>query len=224
MVRELRNLGAVLYCKTSVPYTLMSGETVNNIIGCTWNPKNRLLTSGGSSGGEGALIGLRGSVLGFGTDIGGSIRIPAAFNGLYGIRPSAGRMPYEGMANSMDGQNSVLSVVGPLSCSVGGLRLAIKSILSQKPWLHDPLCLEMPWRDHEERRVEMGQLTFGVMKHDGTVTPHPPVQRAIEIVIARVKDLGHKVHRTYLLTIRKRLISYGWIGDGVESTVTCAWY
>lgn len=73
MVRELRKLGATLYCKTSVPHTLMCGETVNNIIGYTWNPKNRNLSSGGSSGGEGALIGLRGSCAGFGTDIGMSI-------------------------------------------------------------------------------------------------------------------------------------------------------
>lgn len=109
LVKELRDLGAVLYCKTSVPHTLMTGETTNNIIGyvrpfpklsCiqpdeyadsgnhqTWNPKNRNLSCGGSSGGEGALIALRGSPVGFGTDIGGSIRIPAAFNGLYGLRP-----------------------------------------------------------------------------------------------------------------------------------------
>jgi hypothetical protein len=60
MVKELRNLGAVMYCKTSVPHTLMSGETVNNIIEYTRNPKNRNLTAGGSSGGEGALIGIRG--------------------------------------------------------------------------------------------------------------------------------------------------------------------
>ena len=60
MVRELRNSGAVLYCKTSVPHTLMTGETINNIVGYTLNPKNRQLTCGGSSGGEGALIGLRG--------------------------------------------------------------------------------------------------------------------------------------------------------------------
>jgi amidase len=60
MVKMLRNAGAVLYCKTSVPHTLMSGETVNNIIGYTLNPKNRHLTAGGSSGGEGALIGIRG--------------------------------------------------------------------------------------------------------------------------------------------------------------------
>lgn len=74
MIGELRSLGAILFCKTSVPHTLMSGETVNNIIGYTWNPKNRNLTCGGSSGGEGALIGLKGSPVGFGTDIGGSIR------------------------------------------------------------------------------------------------------------------------------------------------------
>lgn len=73
MVRELRNLGAILYCKTSVPHTLMSGETVNNIVGFTLNPKNRNLSAGGSSGGEGALIGLKGSPLGFGTDIGKSL-------------------------------------------------------------------------------------------------------------------------------------------------------
>ena len=70
IVKQLRNMGATLYCKTSVPHTLMCGETVNNIIGYTWNPKNRNLSSGGSSGGEGALIGLRGSCAGFGTDIG----------------------------------------------------------------------------------------------------------------------------------------------------------
>ena len=201
MVRELRNLGAILYCKTSVPHTLMSGETVNNIIDYTWNPKNRYLTSGGSSGGEGALIGLKGSPLGFGTDIGGSIRIPAAFNGLYGIRPSAGRMPYQGMANSMDGQNSVLSVVGPLSTTAGGLRLAMKSLLSQEPWLHDPLVLEIPWRSEQEQNVfdlvksasKDNTFTFGVLKNDGVVTPFPPVQRAMSIVVKTLEKLGHKV-------------------------------
>lgn len=202
MVRELRDLGAVLYCKTSVPQTLMSGETVNNIIGYTWNPKNRNLSSGGSSGGEGALIGLKGSPIGFGTDIGGSVRIPAAFNGLYGIRPSVGRLPYEGMANSMDGQNSILSVVGPLSHSAASLRLIIKALLSQQPWLHDPLVHEIPWRDEQEQQVidligsakpGATKLAFGIMKHDGVVTPHPPVQRAMDIVVKTLEKLGHKV-------------------------------
>lgn len=201
MVRELRNLGAVLYCKTSVPHTLMSGETVNNIIGYTWNPKNRYLCSGGSSGGEGALIGLKGSPGGYGTDIGGSIRIPAAFNGLYGIRPTSGRLPYEGMANSMDGQNSVLSVVGPLATTARAVRLLTQSLLSQKPWQYDPLVVDMPWRDAEEQAIRdivksassKGQLALAVLKTDGIVTPQPPVQRAITAVVEALEKAGHKV-------------------------------
>lgn len=197
MVKELRALGAVLYCKTSVPHTLMSGETNNNITGYTTNPKNRNLSCGGSSGGEGALIALRGSPMGLGTDIGGSIRIPAAFNGLYGLRPSAGRLPYEGMANSMDGQNSVLSVVGPIAHSVASLKLLVRSLLSQQPWLHDPLCHEIPWRDDQEEQVResisTSKIAFGIMKHDGIVAPHPPVQRAMNIVIKTLGHLGHKV-------------------------------
>jgi amidase len=197
MVRELRALGAILYCKTSVPHTLMSGETINNIIGYTWNPKNRNLCSGGSSGGEGALIGLKGSPAGFGTDIGGSIRIPAAFNGLFGIRPSGGRMPYHGMANSMDGQSSVLSVVGPLATTIGSLTYVFKSILSHSPWLYDPLVVELPWREAQEKEtqalISSGKLTFGVLKTDGVVTPQPPVARAIQIVADTIGKLGQKV-------------------------------
>lgn len=59
------------------------------------HPLNRALISGGSSGGEGALVGARGSPLGIGTDIGGSIRIPAGLCGIYGLSPSPGRHPYE---------------------------------------------------------------------------------------------------------------------------------
>ncbi|KAF1828551.1 amidase [Decorospora gaudefroyi] len=194
MVKVLRDAGAVLYCKTSVPHTLMSGETVNNIIGYTLNPKNRQLTAGGSSGGEGALIGIRGSPLGFGTDIGGSIRIPAGFNGLYGLRPSTGRLPYEGMANSMDGQNSILSVVGPLATNVASLRLATRTILASHPWLSDPLVHEIPWRpDHEAEVKRTKKLCFGILSHDSVVSPNPPIRRAIGIVVNALCEAGHDV-------------------------------
>lgn len=132
---------------------------------------------------------------------GGSIRIPAAFNGLYGIRPSSGRLPYEGMANSMDGQNSVLSVVGPLATTAGSVKLAVKSILSQNPHLYDPMVVDMPWRDAEEQAVYdlikgssgKGRLAFGVMRSDGIVFPNPPVLRAVDMVAAAVEKAGHKV-------------------------------
>ncbi|KAJ6028561.1 hypothetical protein N7540_004137 [Penicillium herquei] len=202
LTRELRNLGAVLYCKTSVPATLMSGETVNSIIGYTWNPKNRFLSSGGSSGGEGALIALRGSPAGFGTDIGGSVRIPASFNSLYGLRPSAGRIPYQGVANSMDGQNSILSVIGPLAPTARSLALLFKAVLSQEPWLHDPLALELPWRDDIVlqtreliQRAGRGDstLAFGLMRYNGVAKVHPPIARGLDIVGQTLKRLGHRV-------------------------------
>ncbi|PSK54799.1 hypothetical protein B9Z65_3888 [Elsinoe australis] len=197
MVKSFRSLGAVLYCKTSVPHTLMCGETVNNIINYTWNPTNRNLSSGGSSGGEGALLALRGSPVGFGTDIGGSIRIPAAFNGLYGLRPSTGRLPYQGMANSFDGAPGVLSVVGPLAPSPSALKLVTQAVLSEQPWFHDPLVHELPYRPDVEtetlRLAQSKQLVFGVLRHDGLCGLHPPVARAIEETVAAVKKAGHKV-------------------------------
>ncbi|PYH91073.1 amidase [Aspergillus ellipticus CBS 707.79] len=197
LVTDLLASGAILYVKTSVPMTLMCGETINNIITYTSNPKNRLLSSGGSSGGEGALIALRGSPAGFGTDIGGSIRIPAVFNGLFGIRPSSGRIPYQGAANSMDGQSTILSVVGPLARSAGDLMVLFKAVLRRAPWLTDPLVLEIPWRGDVERETRElvrgmpGRLAFGIMWDDGAVVPHPPIQRAMKIVEETVRELGH---------------------------------
>lgn len=204
LVRELRSLGAVLYCKTSVPATLMSGETINNIIGYTWNPKNRLLSSGGSSGGEGALIALRGSPVGFGTDIGGSVRIPAGFNNLYGLRPSSGRMPYQGVANSMDGQNSILSVIGPLAPTARSLAFIFKAVLSTQPWYYDPLVLELPWRDSiiDEARTLIKKskegayppsLSFGIMHYNGVTAVQPPIARGMKLVEQTLKRLGHRV-------------------------------
>lgn len=70
LVTLLLNAGAVFYVKTSVPQSLMTCETVNNIIGRTTNPRNKEWSCGGSSGGEGAIIGLRGGIIGVGTDIG----------------------------------------------------------------------------------------------------------------------------------------------------------
>ncbi|KAH8130556.1 amidase signature domain-containing protein [Trichoderma asperelloides] len=199
LVKELRNLGAVLFCKTSVPTTLMAAETANNIIGYTWNPKNRHLSSGGSSGGEGALIALRGSPAGFGTDIGGSIRVPSAFNGIFGLRPSSGRLPYEGVANSMDGQNIVLSVVGPMATSARSLKLLAKAVLMQSPWKYDPLVHELPWRSSIERAVQElidgdpCALTFGIMHHDDVVLPQPPVTRAMHLLERMLRRRSHQI-------------------------------
>lgn len=95
VARTLRRLGAVLYVKTNLPQSMMMSDSYNHVFGQCVNPLNRNLISGGSSGGEASLVAARGSPLGIGTDLGGSIRIPAGLCGLYGLAPSPGRHPYE---------------------------------------------------------------------------------------------------------------------------------
>jgi amidase len=186
----LLGAGAVLYVKTSVPQSLMVCETINNIFGRTTNPRGKNWSCGGSSGGEGAIIGFRGSVIGVGTDIGkslslafqqeyanqgkgGSIRVPAAFNFLYGLRPSHGRLPYAKMANSMEGQETIHSVCGPMCHSVADMRLFVTSVLSQKPWAYDSKVIPMPWRYDEEdaikEKIASHGLTLGYYSCDGNV-------------------------------------------------------
>ncbi|KAI9158302.1 amidase-6 [Paramyrothecium foliicola] len=197
LVTLLYKAGAVLYVKTSVPQSLMVCETINNITGRTVNPRNRDWAPGGSSGGEGAIVGFRGGVIGVGTDIGGSIRVPAAFNYLYGIRPSHGRLPYGKMANSMEGQETVHSVCGPLSHSIADMRLFMTSVLAQQPWSYDSKVVPLPWRDSEEAaikaKITTSSLTLAFYTCDGNVLPHPPILRGVQTVVDVLQKAGHTV-------------------------------
>ncbi|CZR68251.1 probable general amidase [Phialocephala subalpina] len=197
IVTDLRSLGAIIYVKTSVPQGSLSAETRNNIIGYTPNPLNRQLTVGGSSGGEGGLLALRGSSVGLGTDLGGSTRVPAGWNGCYGLRPSTGRLPYEGIASTIDGI-MLPFVVGPMATQVSGLELMMRSLLQTEPWRRDPMVIELPWKEDvfmkmNERVSGKDKMAFGIMVSDGYVNPQPPVERAMRMVADVVKALGHKV-------------------------------
>ncbi|THZ11500.1 glutamyl-tRNA amidotransferas-like protein subunit A [Aureobasidium pullulans] len=193
----LRKAGAVFYVKTSVPQSLMVCETVNNITGRSVNPRNKHLSPGGSSGGEGANVGIRGGIIGVGTDIGGSIRVPSAFNFLYGLRPSHGRLPYGKMANSMEGQETVHSVVGPITHSIPDMRLFVQSVLEQEPWKHDSKVIPMPWRQSEHdaavKKITSDKLTLGFFNNDGVVMPHPPILRGVDKVVSTLRENGHEV-------------------------------
>ncbi|OAA54531.1 Amidase [Niveomyces insectorum RCEF 264] len=196
IVQELRRQGAVVFAKTNVPTSLMAIETNNNLIGYTLNAANRLLSSGGSSGGEAALIASGGSLLGLGSDVGASIRLPSGYNGIVGLRPSHGRLPYLGVANSMVGHNTLESVVGPLGRSIEDLRLLVKTVLAAEPWKADPKVLKLPWRDDEEldalRKIVARKLTFGVLRDDGVVSPQPPVQRVLQDAVTKLKTRGYE--------------------------------
>ena len=145
----------------------MIGETINNIHGRTLNPHNRLLSCGGSSGGEGALIALHGSPLGIGTDIGGSVRVPAAFNGLWGIKPSHGRLPMSNVSKSLEGQESIRSICGLLAHLSTDLVFLMQALLQQSPWNYDPDVIDLPWRETRYSDGRTGKKTFGVVTYDG---------------------------------------------------------
>lgn len=191
LVDILEQAGAIIYVKTSVPTTLMMGETINNVFGRTLNPYNLNLTPGGSSGGESALIALGGSPLGVGTDIGGSIRHPCHCTGLYGLRPSHGRVSYQNVATTFVGQEAIRSVAGPMCRSPEDVRLFMKAVIEAKPWTQDPGCLPIPWRTEEEILPE--KLCFGIAMSDGRVAPTPPLRRALEMTRRKLEETGHLV-------------------------------
>jgi fatty acid amide hydrolase len=117
-VARMRQAGAILLGKTN--------ENQNPVYGRTRNPWNPDRAPGGSSGGEAALIAAGGSVLGLGSDMGGSIRLPAHACGVHGIKPTSGRLTMAGLAVLYTGQEAILAQPGPLARNVADLELAMQ--------------------------------------------------------------------------------------------------
>ncbi|KAF2276825.1 amidase signature enzyme [Westerdykella ornata] len=201
LVECLLKAGAVLYCKTQVPQTLMALDSHNNVFGRCINPFNSLATAGGSSGGEGALLALRGSILGVGTDVGGSIRIPAMCNGTYGIKPSWQRMPFAGQETGAPPAMAKLGIpasAGPLAHSVRDLQLFLEAVAGQEPWRWDPDVVPSPWSSLSSFYDASGKrgrrrLRIGVVRRDGVTEPHPPILRLLDEVSSKLRDAGMHV-------------------------------
>ncbi|KAK7987206.1 hypothetical protein PG988_002194, partial [Apiospora saccharicola] len=176
----LLDLGAVLYCKTNLPQSIMTGDSDNNVFGRTLNPRNTGLTAGGSTGGEGALLALRGSILGVGTDIGGSNRVPAVCNGVYGCRPSVGIIPHGGVRDlTVPGTVGVMSSAGPLATSMRDISLFLQIIVQAGPWKYDTNVTSLPWCCNPTPKKEQ-ILRIGLVQNDGLYTPTPPVRRGLK--------------------------------------------
>lgn len=189
IAKILEDAGAIFYVKTTTPMAMMSGETVSNIYGSTVNSINRRLSCGGSSGGEGALLAAKGSILGFGTDIGGSIRLPCNSQGLFGLRGSSNRLPYCKITNSMANQPILCSVIGPMSRHIEDLEFVTRLIIDSKPWLNDPKCPPITWRNYDMDT----KLSFGLHNPTYYTYLHPQVKRALEIVRKSLTERGHEV-------------------------------
>ncbi|KAG5791146.1 hypothetical protein H9Q69_009796 [Fusarium xylarioides] len=188
VVAALRAEGAIFFCKTTMPQSAMAIETVSNLWGRTLNPFNRELNAGGSSGGDAVLVAMKGTPLTPDTDLGGSIRVPAAFNGLYGLKPTAARIPKGGMPDL--GQSLIQVSFGPICHSIEDMELLTRVINAHPHNRFDVTCAPVPWRKVD---APEGKLKIGLMKWDGVVMPHPPILRALEHTKQFLIEAGHEV-------------------------------
>ncbi|XP_070817906.1 fatty-acid amide hydrolase 1 [Chaetodon trifascialis] len=189
LVGVLKRQGAIPFVKTNLPQALLNYDCSNPIYGQTMNPHNPQKTPGGSSSGEGALIGGGGSLLGLGSDIGGSIRIPASFCGICGFKPTAGRLSSQGVNPIFRGQKSVLSSPGPMARDVDSLALCMQALLCDHMFTLDPTVPPMPFN------VQIYQsskpLRIGYVENDGYTQSSPSMVRAVREVKALLEQAGH---------------------------------
>ncbi|GME60352.1 hypothetical protein Z519_08470 [Neofusicoccum parvum] len=213
----LWDAGCVFYARTTEPQSTMHLECANNITGRTANPWNRALTPGGSTGGEGALLGLGASVLGIGGDIGGSVRAPASNCGVYGFKPTSRRLPLAGMKCTMLGNETVLPTFGPLARSRETVNLFMRVVLDMEPWRYDPWLFPKPWTPVTLEKP----LKVAVQWDDRMVKPHPPMIRALKEVAEACRVAGMKVVDWTSLEHEKAwsLISRLYFPDGGEDTI-----
>ncbi|KAI5117279.1 hypothetical protein M0805_005604 [Coniferiporia weirii] len=189
LVRLLRDAGAVPYVKTTIPITLLSFESASAVFGRATNPHNSGYSPGGSSGGEAALLASGGSRIGLGTDVAGSVRVPAHYSGIYAIRASAGRFLKTGNATSMPGQEGVPAVCSPMARTLEDLETFWKAIFQMEPWNYDHSVLHMPWKP-----VDLSpKVKFGVMWDDGVVPVSPACRRALMSVVDNLRLGGYEV-------------------------------
>jgi fatty acid amide hydrolase len=187
IVRALRDAGAVVLGRTNLSQTMLYVESRNPLFGQTANPFSLDHTPGGSSGGEGAAIAAGMSPLGVGTDIGGSIRTPAAFCGIAGVKPTLDRFPMRGYRSVLVGQEVVRGQGGPLARTVDDLALFYAALDTTKLGALDPRVPPVAWSD--PRGVPVERLRVGVYTNDGVLPASAAmvrgVERAAEILRAR---------------------------------------
>ncbi|KAF1830095.1 amidase [Decorospora gaudefroyi] len=193
LVDVLYSLGAVFYCKTNLPQTMMTADSHNNIFGRTLNPHNLSLTAGGSTGGEGALLAMKGSVMGVATDVAGSNRIPSICCGGSSFKPTAGRVPFAGgvAVGRLGTPSPIPVVIGPCGRSVRDHKLFMNSVIAAQPWLLDENTLHIPWRTLDAPPNK--PLRFGLIRGCKQRPLHPPIARALHNTATQLKTHGHTI-------------------------------
>jgi fatty acid amide hydrolase len=173
-VAALRAAGAIPIAKTNLPQLMFFTETDNPLYGRTNNPWDLERSCGGSSGGEAAVIAAGASPLGLGNDIGGSLRVPAAFCGITSIRPTAGRLPDHCAHGLPVGQTAIVSQAGPMARWVDDVIMELQVLDRARNPLVDPGPAF-----GDPATVDLSQLRFATFIEDGEFPVAPAVRRAV---------------------------------------------
>ncbi|RUS82420.1 hypothetical protein EGW08_009808 [Elysia chlorotica] len=191
LLQVLKDHGAIPFMRTNIPQTMLSYDCTNPLYGTTFNPLDWSRTPGGSSTGEGALIGGGGSIMGIGSDIGGSLRIPADFCGIFTLKPTWDRISRKGMMTHSRGNLSVRPVLGPMARDFDSLLLLTRAILSPNMYELDPLVPPLPFDIKEYEKTS--PLRIGFYTYDGTFQCQPSNVRAVMEAKAALEAMGHEV-------------------------------
>jgi Asp-tRNA(Asn)/Glu-tRNA(Gln) amidotransferase A subunit family amidase len=186
LVSRLRNAGAIVMGVTNVPEFLMSWETDNLLYGKTLNPWDPACTAGGSSGGESAAIAAGLSAGGVGSDGGGSIRVPAHFTGICGLKPTPGRVPITGHFPVSAGPFSYIGVVGPMARTVTDTARLYEAMAG--PDRGDPAAAPVPVGFLKKKHAR--HLTIGYFEDDGQHPVAPEVRSALRRARQALEDQG----------------------------------
>lgn len=189
-VELVRKLGGLPFCKTNVPQVMYSLQCSNPLYGTTENPHKRGREAGGSSGGEGALVGGRGSVLGVGSDIGGSLRNPPAFCGAFSLKPTVGRHLSQLGVAPYQGHQGIDVTGGFITSSALALESAWRAVWADPcPQAADPTLVPLLWDEDSYQ----AKPTIGVYTWDGLLKPAPGCQRAVSEAAALLEKKGYTV-------------------------------
>ena len=189
VVRRVKTAGAILLGKTNTPELTLSYETDNLVYGRTNNPWDVTRTPGGSSGGAAAIVACGGAAFDIGSDYGGSIRLPAHFNGIAGIKPTHGRVPRTGHIFPFGGTHDAFQQIGPFGRYVDDLVLLLPILAG--PDNVDPAIVPMPLG--EPGTVDLSTLRIGFHVDNGVRTPTPETQAVVRAAAEVMADVGARV-------------------------------
>jgi Asp-tRNA(Asn)/Glu-tRNA(Gln) amidotransferase A subunit family amidase len=191
LVSRLRAAGAIVLGVTNSPELLMAWETDNLLYGRTNNPWDLSRTPGGSSGGEAAAIAACCSAGGVGSDGGGSIRVPAHFSGICGLKPTPGRVPATGHFPGSVGPFALLGVVGPMARTVGDLQSLFE--IMQGPDEGDTCAAPVPLRKYTPEEIR--KVRIGYFEDDGRTPVTPATRAAVRSAVLALQRAGFEVTR-----------------------------